>query len=114
MSSSDCILSGEQLGAARALLRWRPEDLAKAAGVSVLAVNAVEAQKGPLPQTATTRALADALAAAGVLLFGEGPVDGGQGVRMIAKPSASIDINEAETVQYREFLENDAPPGVGG
>ncbi|OWW02390.1 XRE family transcriptional regulator [Rhizobium sp. R72] len=106
--------SGEQVGAARALLRWSPEDLARTAGVSLIAVHAVEAQRGPLPDTATTRAIVDALVAAGLLLFGEGPVDGGPGVRLIAKPSATIDVDEAETVQYHEFLENDAPPGAGG
>ncbi|WP_431323341.1 helix-turn-helix domain-containing protein [Rhizobium sp. YTU87027] len=106
--------SVEQLAAARALLRWSPEDLAKAAGVSVVSVHAVEAQSGPLPDTTTTRAIVNALSAAGVLLFSEGLVDGGPGVRLIAKPSATIDVNEAETVQYREFFENDAPPGAGG
>jgi hypothetical protein len=48
------------------------------------------------------------------MVFGEGSVDGGPGVRLMAKSSAAIDVNVTQTVQYKEFLENDAPPGVGG
>jgi hypothetical protein len=108
------MISGEQVGAARALLRWRPEDLAEAAGISVAIVNGMEAQQGLLPDTPSVRAIGDAIAAAGIMVFGEGSVDGGPGVRLMAKSSAAIDVNVTQTVQYKEFLENDAPPGVGG
>jgi hypothetical protein len=74
----------------------------------------MEAQQGLLPETPSVRAIADAIAAAGVMMFGEGSVDGGPGVRLMVKPSATIDVNVTQTVQYTEFLENDAPPGVGG
>jgi hypothetical protein len=48
------------------------------------------------------------------MFFDKGPVDGGPGVRLLIKASAAIDTNQDETVQYKEHLENDAPPGAGG
>nr|WP_210421411.1 hypothetical protein [Rhizobium sp. R693] len=39
---------------------------------------------------------------------------GGPGVRLTQPTGASIDVNTNETVQYKEHLTNDAPPGAGG
>lgn len=53
-----------------------------------------------------------ALEGAGVVFIPEN--GGGAGVRLAKRAEASIDTNETETVQYEEYLENDAPPGAGG
>ncbi|EJJ24872.1 hypothetical protein PMI11_06947 [Rhizobium sp. CF142] len=55
------------------------------------------------------------LQAAGVtFLDGNYSGSGGPGVRLKQPADASIDVKERETIQYREFYENDAPPGAGG
>ncbi|MBB4440657.1 hypothetical protein M2310_004224 [Rhizobium leguminosarum] len=53
-----------------------------------------------------------ALEGGGVIFIPEN--GGGAGVRLAKSANASIDTNETETVQYEEYLENDAPPGAGG
>jgi hypothetical protein len=97
------------------LLRWEKSQLAEASGLSVSVIDRVECQPGeivsPCPQT---EALVRVLKTAGVMFFDKGPVDGGPGVRLLIKASAAIDTNQDETVQYKEHLENDAPPGAGG
>ncbi|WP_225040134.1 helix-turn-helix transcriptional regulator (plasmid) [Rhizobium sp. T1470] len=109
------MVSSEQLKAARALLRWNRSQLAEASGLSVSVIDRLESQPGELVSPSPeTEALVRVLGIAGVMFFDEGPVDGGPGVRLLIKPSAAIDINEDETVQYKEYLENDAPPGAGG
>ncbi len=109
------MVSSEQLKAARALLRWEPSQLAEASGLSLSVIGPAGEPAGrtgqPFPET---DALVRVLTTAGVMFFDEGPVDGGPGVRLLIKPSAAIDTNEDETVQYKEYLENDAPPGAGG
>lgn len=53
-----------------------------------------------------------ALEGAGVVFIPEN--GGGAGVRLAKRADASVDTIETETVQYEEYLENDAPPGAGG
>ncbi len=105
---------GEQIVAARALLRWDRDELADASGVPASVIEALEASGEEIGVLSGGRILLDALEAAGVLVFDEGPVDGGPGVRMLRRTSASIDTDTTQTVQYSEYLENDAPPGAGG
>ncbi|MEN5276430.1 transcriptional regulator [Brucella sp. TWI432] len=74
-------ITGSQIRAARALLRWRAEDLAKEAKIGVATVRRAEAKDGDHGMTeANQSAVRGALEAAGVIFVpenGEGP-----GVRM--------------------------------
>ena len=61
------MLTGEQIRAARALLRWGQKQLAEAAGVSIETVKRLEKTVGPISAyTGTATSLAAALEAAGV------------------------------------------------
>lgn len=64
------------------------------------------------PYERTLQDVKHALEGAGVVFIPEN--GGGAGVRLAKRASASTDTNETETVQYEEYLENDAPPGAGG
>jgi predicted transcriptional regulator len=73
-------VSIRQIKAARALLSWSQEDLAKAADVSVPTVKRLEAAVGELGgRPETVRKLRTALEAAGIEFIGGG---GGLGVRL--------------------------------
>ncbi|MFT4002884.1 MAG: transcriptional regulator [Rhizobium sp.] len=77
-------ITGSQLRAARALVRWRAEDLANQAKVGVATVRRAEGSDGPVTMTAANEAaIRFALERAGVIF-----IDGdneGPGVR-IRKP----------------------------
>lgn len=77
-------ITGAQLRAARAMIRWSAKDLAKAAGIGVATVSRAEVEDGvPSITSANLKAMQGALEAAGVeFTSGE---DGGFGVR-IKKP----------------------------
>ncbi|WP_020091267.1 helix-turn-helix transcriptional regulator [Methylobacterium sp. 285MFTsu5.1] len=70
-------ISTRQAKAARALLAWSQEDLARESGVSIPTVKRLEAEDGPIGGRADTGAkLQAALEAAGVIFIqenGEGP-----------------------------------------
>jgi transcriptional regulator with XRE-family HTH domain len=70
-------LTGTQVRAARALIRWSQGDLAQEAGVSPETIKRLEGQDGRIPTTmATADALERALKGAGVIFIdenGEGP-----------------------------------------
>jgi hypothetical protein len=77
----DMTISSAQLRAARALLRWSAEDLAKASRVGVATIRRVEILDGPIPvNPANEDALRRALEAAGIEFIEEN--GGGPGVRM--------------------------------
>jgi transcriptional regulator with XRE-family HTH domain len=71
------MLTGAQMRAARALVRWTVEDLAKAAKVGVMTVRRAEASDGlPSMLANNLAAIRSALEAAGVIFVeenGEGP-----------------------------------------
>jgi transcriptional regulator with XRE-family HTH domain len=72
------VLTGVQVRAARAMLRWEIKDLAAAAGVSEEAVARFEALDGPSPVDLDLAAVARALEEGGIELL-----DGGApGVRL--------------------------------
>lgn len=77
MSSDLFCITGAQLRAARALVRWSAKDLADAAGVGLATVQRAESVDGTPPSTAgNQRLLRQALEAAGVIFIaenGEGP-----------------------------------------
>lgn len=70
-------ITAAQLRAARALVRWRAEDLAEASKVGIATIRRAEGQEGPLSMTTVNQAaLRSALEAAGVIFVaenGEGP-----------------------------------------
>ena len=74
-------ISGAQMRAARALLRWSALDLASASKVGVATIRRVEVVDGEIPVTAANEAaLRRALEAADVEFIDEN--GGGAGVRM--------------------------------
>ena len=64
------MLHCEQIRAARALLRWRQEVLATAAGVGNATIRRIEARDGPMEGTiATMRRIQTALEQAGIVFL---------------------------------------------
>ena len=75
------MLTGEQIRAARALLRWEQKDLAQASGVSEQTIIRLEKMIGQVSgQIGTVQAIKDALEAGGVDFIPEN--GGGPGVRL--------------------------------
>lgn len=68
-----------QVRAARAMLGWRQADLARAAGISAIAIKSLERGLTE-PRLSTVAAIERALAAAGVVLI-DADSGGGPGVR---------------------------------
>jgi transcriptional regulator with XRE-family HTH domain len=68
-------ITGEQIRAARAILRWTAQELADESGLGVATVRRAEAVDGPVPITAANaETIARALEAAGIeLLDGDAP-----------------------------------------
>jgi len=78
-------ITGAQIRAARALLRWSAEDLASAASVGIATVRRAEAEDGiPSTTIANLIAIRHALEAAGVKFLSEN--GDGPGVRL-ARPT---------------------------
>ncbi|MGG6899023.1 helix-turn-helix domain-containing protein [Rhizobium sp. BR 315] len=81
-SKSDDVnkITGAQLRAARALIRWSAKDLAKAAGIGVATVSRAEVEDGvPYITNANLNAIRTALEAAGIEFISKN--GGGVGVR---------------------------------
>ena len=75
------MITGAQIRAARALVRWSAEDLARAATVGVTTVRRAEADDGPVGMLHNNEAaIRAALEAAGVVFIAEN--GGGAGVRL--------------------------------
>jgi hypothetical protein len=76
------VLSGPQIRAARALLRWSAEDLARAAALGVNTIRRAELAEDATSLTAANQlAIRRALEAAGVVFIDENG-EGGRGVRL--------------------------------
>jgi len=87
------LISGAQIRAARAFLRWSAEALAKRSRLGVATVRRAEAAEGEPPITlANADALRTVLEAAGVMFVDEN--GGGAGVRLKKKPLAVAEITE--------------------
>jgi predicted transcriptional regulator len=81
-------VSIRQIKAARALLGWSQDDLAKHAGVSVPTIKRLEAVEGDIGGRAETReSLVAALQRAGIEFIAEN--GGGLGVRLAKQPRSS-------------------------
>jgi transcriptional regulator with XRE-family HTH domain len=99
---------------ARAALDMGVRELAELAQVSTNTITRFEKGEEPL-KPRTVSAIQAALESAGLAFVdGDYSGSGGPGVRLTQPAGGSLDVNEDETVQYREYLENDAPPGAGG
>ncbi len=76
------MLTGEQIRAARALVRMEQAELAQRSGVSLPSIKRLEGTQGALSTLAATEeAIRRALVDAGVM-FLDGDLDGGPGVRL--------------------------------
>jgi ribosome-binding protein aMBF1 (putative translation factor) len=74
-------ITGSQIRAARALLRWSAEDLATHSRIGVATIRRAEVQDGPVSMTrANVAAIRQAFETAGVQLIPEN--GGGPGVRL--------------------------------
>jgi transcriptional regulator with XRE-family HTH domain len=84
MDFAAMLITGAQIRAARALLKWSGRDLAEHSGVSYPALQRAEAVDDmPNMQTKNLAAIKSALEAAGVVFLDAGDTrDGGPGVRM--------------------------------
>ena len=75
-------LTSAQIRAARSLLRWRAEDLARASSVGIATIRRAELSEGPTSLTAANdQTIRRALEAAGVEFIEENAA-GGPGVRL--------------------------------
>src|SRR3954468_15047446 len=80
------LITGSQLRAARALLRWNQDDLACNSRVASVTIVGAEVEDGPISVTAAdARALRTALEKAGVAFIDEN--GGGVGVRFAKRSS---------------------------
>lgn len=109
------MIDARQITAARALLGLTQEELADRARLTMSDMQALEAGSGRIdekenPAAAVRAALEDA----GINFIDERATSaaGGIGVRL-AVPTASIDTDEQQTVQYPEMATN-GPFGAGG
>lgn len=106
-------ISSAQCRAARALLAWSQSDLCEAAKVGRATLANFELEKS-MPYERTLRDIRTALETAGVTFLEAGGVASGPGISLCKPMGATVDVDENEVVQYRENLDNDAPPGAGG
>lgn len=77
------MITAAQCRAARALLKWKQEELARRADVGVSTIRTYEVEK-TTPHRSTLKAIQAAFEAAGIEFLYEGgppPLGGGQGVR---------------------------------
>ncbi len=81
MSRLKAALTSAQIRAARSLIRWRAEDLARESAVGIATIRRAELAEGPTSlTTANDQAIRRALEAAGVEFIDEN--GGGPGVRL--------------------------------
>jgi predicted transcriptional regulator len=85
MANSRRMITPEQIRAARSLLGWRQADLAKASGISQVAIKNIE-RGATDPKASTLDAIQAAFDKAGVVFLDAGDTrDGGLGVRFKSK-----------------------------
>ncbi|QPB21746.1 helix-turn-helix transcriptional regulator [Rhizobium sp. 007] len=108
------MITPSQSRAARALVEWSREQLAEVSRVALRTI--VDFERGArAPREVTILAIERAFSDAGIaFLDGDYSGSGGPGVRLVAPAGKSIDADDTQMVQYREYLVNDAPPGAGG
>lgn len=109
-------MDGKQITAARALLGLTQEEVANRAQLSIPAMQALETGSGDIhhDREMDLAAVITTLEDAGIIFIDERATSaaGGAGVRL-AVPSASVDTDEQQTVQYPEMARN-GPFGAGG
>jgi transcriptional regulator with XRE-family HTH domain len=81
------MLQAAQIRAARALLGWRQDDLARASGVGPATIRRIEILRGPIKGNISTQMkIEQALERAGIH-FIDADASGGIGVRLVSGPS---------------------------
>ena len=93
------IVTGEQIRAARAMLRLDQKQFAGLTHVTVGTVRRLEATRGPVTAASgLLEAMCSALEDAGIELIEAGPYDGigGPGIRMRGEPVATDDVIDFE------------------
>ncbi len=109
------MIDGRLVRAARALLGLTQEELANRAQLSTASLLALEAASGDIDaQEHDVVAVMTAVENAGIVFIEERATSaaGGAGVRF-AVPTASVDTDEQQTVQYPQMASN-GPFGAGG
>lgn len=87
-SANSVVLTGAQVRAARALLRWSAEELAGFSRLGIATIRRAEANDGPLSSTpANVQAIINAFENAGIELINEN--GGGAGVRFRERRGAA-------------------------
>jgi transcriptional regulator with XRE-family HTH domain len=77
------MLQSAQIRAARALLGWKQDDLAKAANIGIATIRRIEGQDGPvMGYVSTLMRIQSAFQGAGIL-FLDNDAGGGIGIRLI-------------------------------
>jgi transcriptional regulator with XRE-family HTH domain len=107
-------ISASQCRAARSLINWSQDELAKASKVGRATLANFESEKST-PYERTLRDIQSALESAGIKFIEDGQTSaaGGPGVRLF-KSDNQFDTDVTQTVQYPEHLQPDAPTGAGG
>ncbi len=88
-------MTGEQVRAARALLKWSASKLAEVSGVSYPTIQRLESKNGPLAGYADTHdAIRKALESQGIQFLDGGQVAAGPGVAVISPTSTNVRTND--------------------
>jgi transcriptional regulator with XRE-family HTH domain len=88
------MLEAAQVRAARALLGWRQEELAKASGVGIATIQRLENSRGPLSgYVSTVMRIQTALEQAGVRFLHDEPGEAGIGVRLTGSMQRSLPLS---------------------
>ena len=84
------MLQSSQIRAARALLGWKQDDLAKAAKIEIATIRRIEGQEGPvMGYVSTLMGIQSAFEKAGIL-FLDNDAGGGIGVRLAVPKSSGV------------------------
>ncbi|MBC2775224.1 helix-turn-helix transcriptional regulator [Rhizobium sp. AQ_MP] len=108
--------TGRQIAAARALLGMTEAELAEATGLSLMELRRIEVRYDEADNDdGAVASVKSALEDAGISFIDPraSSAAGGEGIRLSAPSSASVDTNDDETVQYPEMAQN-GPFGAGG
>lgn len=76
------MLTSEQIRAARALLGWKQDELAKKAGIGLATIQRLERGSGPLMAHVSTAVKIEAALSKAGIRFIESNAEGGLGVRL--------------------------------
>lgn len=111
----ELIITGEQIRAARAMLRLDQRAFAALIHVTLGAVRRMERTRGPIVAAeGVLKALAAALDDAGIILIEPGHYEGvaGPGVRFASEPAPVAEVIDLDQTKAEADPERDEPPAV--